>query len=145
MLNHDNETLLLINEKLSEIQLERVFALKALSVNPEILDNPVVFEKMVYVLNEIKPNFEAFNPPTTLQVAKAASMLGSRTWHPDIVKYIAHIAHEEGWVEMPSILSFANEELKSLHAGDYTLDEDQQKVQYLKHKAVELYLARSGA
>jgi hypothetical protein len=139
MLNTDNETLVLINEKLSEVQLEKIFMTKALQARPESLDNPIIFEKIVYVLNGLKSNSEAFHPPTILHLAKAAQLIGNRVWSHEIVQYIAHIAHEEGWVDMPEVLLFANDALHALHAS-HELDEDQKRVQLLKHRAVTLYL-----
>lgn len=145
MNNLDNETILLINnEKLNENQLEKLFALKALKENPSILDNVFSFEKLVYVLNDIKPNIDFFEPPTILHIAKAIKFLSEQypdhQWHFEINQYIAHIAHEEGWVSLPAILSFAQDALKELHKNT-EFDEEQLKIQNLKHKAVEKYLS----
>lgn len=142
----DNETILLINEKLNESQLERIFALKALKENPLILDNVFTFEKLVYVLNDIKPNVDFFEPPTILHIAKAIKFLleeyPDHKWHFEINQYIAHIAHEEGWVILPTVLSFVQEALTELQKNkEIELDAEQLKIQELKHKAVEKYLS----
>lgn len=145
----DNETIILINDgKLSENQLEKTFALKALLNNPGILGNIFSFEKLVYVLNNMKPNVETFEPPTILHIAKAIQHLNlhyfhdldiDKNWHPEIKRYIAYLAQEEGWVYLPEILKFAQEDLNEIsHAVE--LDEEQKQVQELKHKAVQKYL-----
>lgn len=140
----DNESVVLINEKLTELQLEKLFALKALRENPGILGNVFSFEKLVYVLNGCKPNVDVLEPPTILHVAKAIQFLNKNysdnlDWHTEIKKYIACIAHDEGWHTLPEILNFAQNDLDELQKN-VELDAEQQKFQELKHKAVKEYL-----
>ena len=136
----ENDTIVLINNnRLSENQLEKIFALRALKANPELLENVFSFEKLVYVLNGDKPNITMFDPPTILHIAKAIKILGECTYHPEIEKYIAALAFEEGWVKLPEVLSFAQDDLDEL-LNDVELDEDQLAMQNLKHKAVLKYL-----
>lgn len=140
----DNETILLINETKSEDELELIFALKALKENSLILENAFTFEKIVYVLNKIKPNVTYLELPNILMIAKAVQYLNKNyndniEWHPEIKMYIAYIAKEEGWVKLPKILSFADHELSLLNIN-IELDEEQKILQDLKHKAVEMYL-----
>lgn len=139
----DNETLLLLNEKKSEQEMEFLFALKALKENTQMLDNAFVFEKMVYVLNHMKPNVTQLEPPNILMVAKAVDYLnknfGKIDFHQEIKMYIAHIAFDEGWFTLPDVLSFAENQLDLLHVK-IELDEEQKALQDLKHKAVAMYL-----
>lgn len=136
----DNETAVLINDgKLNENQLEKIFALKATKANPGLLGNVFAFEKLVYVLNDLKPNVDIFDPPTILHIAKAIHLLGEQDWHIEVKKYIAHLAKEEGWVYLPEVLSFAQPELDEI-SHSVELDEDQQAVQNMKHHAVRKYL-----
>lgn len=146
MLDHDNDTISIINGgKLSEAELEKIFVLKALRVYSHLLDDAFVFEKTVYVLNDVKPNIESLQPPTVLHIAKAVKFINqlypTHQWSHDVIYYIAHIAHEEGWATLPSILKFADHALVELQPETPELDEDQHKLQALKHKAVEIYLA----
>jgi hypothetical protein len=142
----DNETIVLINDnKLSEQELEKVFALKALQENPGILGNVFAFEKLCYVLNNLKPNTTALQPPTILHLAKAIQFLQKEYpehhWHREVKEYIAQIALDEGWYLLPSILNFAQKELDAISYKKEELDEDQKKLQELKHLAVNKYLA----
>ncbi len=135
----DNETIVLLNEgRLSELELEKQFALNALKHNPGMLSNSTTFEKLCFVLNDIKPNMETFEPPCILVIAKALQTL-KHDWNNEIVQYVAHIAHEEGWHRLPDNLRFAEEALKELQE-EIDLDEDEQKMQELKHVAVKKYL-----
>jgi len=137
-----NDTMVILNnEKLLETQLEKIFALKALKENPGILGNVFSFEKLVYVINGQKPNVDALELCSILMIAKAIKILGLEhyDWHSEVKKYIAAIAHDEGWVDLPEILKFAQPELSELHKHT-ELNEDQTKMQELKHQAVEKYL-----
>lgn len=141
----DNESIILLSEgKHSEQELEKIFALKALQENPGILGNAFTFEKLCYVLNDLKPNITALEPPTILHIVKAVQFLEKQfpdhNWHPEIKQYIAYVAHEEGWVKLPSLLLFAQHELDMLHQN-LDLDDDQKKLQELKHLAVDKYLS----
>ena len=141
MFDMDNETIVLINEgKYTELELEKIFALKALKANPTILDNPISFEKLCSVLNDIKPNMETFEPASVLMLAKALSIIKEHEWNNEIIQYIAHVAHGEGWLDLPKELKFAEPALKALQIDIEELDEDALKLQELKHKAVERYL-----
>ena len=113
--------------------------MKAIHANPGLLDNAFVFEKICYALNHTKPNVEYFEPASILQIAKAISKLPLHTWNNEIKQYVAHIARQEGWVTLPKILLFAQHDLEML-SSSVELDEDQKKVQQLKHLAVEKYL-----
>jgi hypothetical protein len=144
MHNWDNEAILLVNEnKLSETELETLFALKALKAHPEILDSVLYFEKLVYVLNKLKPNTWSFEPVSILHLCKAFVFFHKeypdKVWDREIVEYIAHIAYDEGWMTLPSNLIFAQNSLDLL-GNRVTLDEEQLELQKLKHQAVEMYL-----
>jgi hypothetical protein len=140
MNNLENDTIVLLNDgRLYENQLEKIFALQALKSNPGILGNVFTFEKLVYVLNGFKPNIDILEPSTILHIAKAVKLLGEQNWHREVKKYIAEIAFEEGWCQLPDILKFAQDELDEI-SNEVKLDIDQQKMQDLKHKAVERYL-----
>jgi hypothetical protein len=145
-----NESIMLINgeseEGLSELALEHHFALKALEENPGILGNYLTFEKLVYVLNGMKPVVDVWEPPTILMIAKAIKYLQKieqlpNEWHGEVVEYIAQIAHEEGWVDMPEVLQFAQKELKALQPQELDLDEEAKKNQAMKHEPVIQYLS----
>jgi len=139
----DNDTLRLILPKRSEEDMEYFFAEKAVKNNPAILDGVVAFEKVCYALNKLKPNFETFEPLPIICIAKAVSILNGIVpdWKPnsEISRYIAYIAHDEGWFKPPNYLSFAAEELNKLNAV-HELDEEQRKLQELKHEAVKKYV-----
>jgi hypothetical protein len=144
MHNWDNEAILLVNEnKLDETELETLFALKALKANPEILNNVLYFEKLVYVLNKLKPNTWSFEPVSILHLCKAFAFFHKeypdKVWDREIVEYISSIAYDEGWVTLPAGLIFAQNSLDLL-GNRVTLDEEQLELQKLKHQAVEMYL-----
>lgn len=141
----DNETIVLINDnKLSELKLERLFALKALKENISLLDNVFTFEKLCYVFNNLKANVETIELANILMIAKAIKTLKNlnynHEWNNEIKQYIAHIAHSEGWLQLPEILSFAQDALKDLHQHEDELNSDQIKLQELKHKALATYI-----
>jgi hypothetical protein len=145
MLNIDNETIILVDEgKRSESELEKIFALKALRQNPGILGNAFTFEKLCYVLNDLKPDINTFEPPTILHICKAIQFLEKQypnfNWHPEIKEYIAQIGLDEGWYLLPSVLNFAQKELDAISYKKEELNEDQKKMQELKHLAVKKYL-----
>lgn len=138
----DNETLVLINEVMSESDLEKFFALKALKANPTILDNVYTFEKLCYVMNGEKPNVDFWDPPNSLQIAKTIKSLDLKeyNWNNELRYFIAHILYDEGWVTPPVELDFITSELNELQSDDFELNEDGRKLQELKHKAVKRYL-----
>lgn len=145
MNNLDNETILLFNNnKLSEDKLEKIFALKALNENKSLFENNwFAFEKLSNVLNNIKPNINILEPISVLQASKAIKVLTSNfEFSPgqEVKQYIAHIAHEEGWAKLPDILNFCQNELNLLQPQSINLDDEQMKIQNLKHIAVAKYL-----
>lgn len=124
MLDQDNETIILNNPNLSSEELEELFAIKALVVNPNaVLQNVMGFEKFCFAVNGIIPNVEVVDIPNLLMVAYAVQkseqvlkrklVLIEPADHMTIC-YIANIAWDEGWVVLPSILSFAQKELNKL-------------------------------
>jgi len=138
----DNETICLINEgRYTENEMEKIFALKALESNSGILDNVHTFSKLMQVMNNLKPSVETFEPISILVIAKGIKelRLQEHDFNNEIKFYIAHIAFEEGWIKLPEILNWAQEELDEL-SFEFELDEDITKMQELKHKAVERYL-----
>lgn len=140
----DNETIVLINDKYSEEELEHLFAIKALRANPSIIENIFIFEKLCYVFNKLKSNVDTFEPPSILQIAKAVKYIKENfdeniEFNREIKEYIAHIAHDEGWYKLPDILLFAQPELDNLHKN-HELDNDMMEIQKLKHLAVSKYL-----
>ena len=143
-----NEAILLALPHRPEHEMERVFAEKAIRGNPhEVLDKVLAFEKCVYVFNNLKPDFTTFEPLGTLCNARAVKeILGivpDWKFHREIRHYLAYIAWQEGWVRMPDILSFAQRELDDITPGstwNIGLDDEQQKLQALKHAAVKKYL-----
>lgn len=140
MLKIENETLRLLLPHKNEAEVEEFYAMQAMKANPALLDNAFTFEKFCYALNHTKPNFEVFEPATILHIAKAVSKIPEHNWNNEIKQYVAHVAWEEGWVKLPDILNFAQNELDALHPGNFELNEDQLKIQELKHLAVERYL-----
>lgn len=145
----DNDTILLqYGDKLSDKQAEELFAVKALKANPSILQNPFAFEKLCYALNGLKPDFGIIEPANILMVSKAIQKILSilqpkeneTLFNHEIIGYIAHIAHEEGWIQLPSILNFAQHNLEELNKNKKELTEDEQKLQDFKLKAVNKYL-----
>lgn len=142
----DNETFIFANNssRYSEGDLEKLFAFKAIESNPYILDNPFVFEKFVYVCNGIKPNVDYFEPPTILHIAKALQtakhLRPEHLWGHEIKMYIALIANDEGWVNLPDPLKIAQGTLESLWREKPTLDDEQKELQRLKCLAVKMYL-----
>lgn len=145
MIEHlDNETIVLINDKYSEEELEHLFAVKALNANPSIIENIFVFEKLCYVLNGLKSNVDTFEPPSLLQISKAVKFINEKfdndmLYNREVHEYIAHVAHDEGWYKLPDILLFAQPELDDLHKN-HELDNDMMEIQKLKHLAVSKYL-----
>lgn len=139
----DNETAVIINnEKRSEADLEKYFALKALRDNPAILENVLSFQNLAYVLCGLKPNVDAWEPSNILILTKAAKelkRLGYEVYNNEIKQYIAHIGHSEGWLVLPDDLLFAQDALKDLQMHD-SIDDDQAAIQRLKHKAVDKFL-----
>ena len=124
MLDQDNETIILNNPSVSDEDLEELFAIKALVNNPNcIIQNILGFEKFCFAVNGIIPNPDAVDIPNILMVAyavkKAEEVLKKKLLfiepadHTTIV-YIANVAFDEGWVKLPSILSFAQKELDKL-------------------------------
>lgn len=142
----DNETIVLINNnKIPEIELEKYFALKALKENPGILGNFFTFEKLVYVLNNIKPNVDVWEPPSILMVAKAINELNKlgqlpQQWESEVKEYISQLAYNEGWISLPEILGFAQNELDNIQPEKLDLTEQMKQLQELKHLAVREYL-----
>ena len=156
MLNLDNETIAL-DSTLSRVELEELFAMKAVLGNPDIVNNVCVFEKLCFALNGEIPSFEVINIPTTLMIAGAVHKLKHKEYSEQVKKYIACIAYEEGWVILPRSLSFCQRELDRLTCSDCkdlfkdhtadTLskfkdfnDEDPISNHAVKIQAVELYL-----
>ena len=136
----DNETLYLeLHKTKSEQELEKLFALKALKDNPLILENVLSFEKLCYALNHIKGNFNAFEPASLLMIAKTIKDINHKDFNNEIKQYIAHIAWSEGWINLPEILSFSQNELDSLN-NKHELDEEQKQIQAMKHNALDQYL-----
>jgi len=124
VLNYDNETIILNNPHLKDEELEELFAIKALAVNPNaVLQNIMAFEKFCFAVNGIIPNEEAVDIPNLLMVGyavkKAEEVLNKKLLfeepadHTTIV-YIANIAHYDGWVLLPPVLSFAQHQLDKL-------------------------------
>lgn len=141
----DNETILLFNNnELSEDKLEKIFALKALNENKSLFENNwFAFEKLSNVLNDIKPNINILEPISILQASKAIKILTSKfEFSPgqEVRQYIAYIAHEEGWTKLPDILNLCQNELDLLQPQNIELDDEQMKIQNLKHMAVKKYL-----
>ena len=140
----DNESVVLINNNdLSELKLERYFALKALQANPGILENFHTFGMLVYVLNDLKPNPDVWEPPTSLMICKAVDFLNKNfnpSYSREVIEYIAFIFHNEGWVDMPEVINFAASELKALQPQDLELSEEAKEIQHFKHMAVKEYL-----
>lgn len=128
MLEQDNETIILNNPSLSEEELEELFACKALVGNPTgVLQNVMAFEKFCFAVNGIIPNPESVDVPNVLMIAaaiqKAQKLLDKKELFTEVsdhntVCYIAHVAFDEGWVILPTILSFAQKELDKL-TSDY--------------------------
>lgn len=117
MLNLDNETIAL-DSTLSRVELEELFAMKAVLGNPDIVNNVCVFEKLCFALNGEIPSFEVINIPTTLMIAGAVHKLKHKEYSEQVKKYIACIAYEEGWVILPRGLSFCQRELDRLTCSD---------------------------
>ena len=146
MIDKDNETIALIaDDRFDEGKLEKMFALKAFKANPYILENAFIFEKFVYACNGLKSNATTFEPASILQICKAIDTVKKERphylWNNEVIWYIAHIAHDEGWVSpLPDILSFANSALKELERFHGELTPEQQKMQELKHLAIKMYL-----
>ena len=120
----DNETIILNNPDVSDEDLEELFAIKTLIGNPNvILQNCMAFEKFCFAVNGIIPNVEAVDIPNVLMMAyavkKAEAVLNRKLLfeepadHTTIV-YIANVAWDEGWVKLPTILSFAQHQLDKL-------------------------------
>ena len=147
----DNETVVLINHEsknpISELELEKYFAVKALNENPGILGNAFTFGLLCHVLNNIKPDTNTWEPPTVLMFAKAVDFLNKKMfvdkphiWHPEICEYIAQISHAEGWVKLPEVLEFAQKELNNLQPKEVMLDDDGKENQKKKMDACYTYL-----
>jgi hypothetical protein len=124
VLYEDNETIILNNPDLSDEELEKVFAIKALIHNRNaVLQNVMAWEKFCFAVNDIIPDPEAVDIPNVLMVAyavkKAEEVLHTKLLfeepadHSTIV-YIANIAFYDGWVLLPTILSFAQHQLDKL-------------------------------
>ena len=124
MLSMDNETIILNNPSLTDEQFEELFAMKALAINPNaIITNVMAFEKFCFAVNGIIPNPEAVDIPNVLMIAgaiqKIESFLNKKLTFSEpsehtVACYIAHVAFDEGWVILPNILSFAQNELNKL-------------------------------
>lgn len=106
MLNLDNETIAL-DSTLSRVELEELFAMKAVLGNPDIVNNVCVFEKLCFALNGEIPSFEVINIPTVLDIAVAIKKLPKFIPNETITKYVAIIAWNDGFSILPSILKFA--------------------------------------
>lgn len=156
MLNLDNETIAL-DSTLSRVELEELFAMKAVLGNPDIVNNVCVFEKLCFALNGEIPSFEVINIPSGIMIAGAIHKLGKREYSEQVKKYIACVLFEEGWVIAPRNLSFCQRELDKLTCSDckdlfkdYTADmlnkfkdfddDDPISNNAVKIQAVELYL-----
>lgn len=124
MLDLDNETIILNNPDASDEELEKIFAIKALVGNPAgVLQNVMGWEKFCFAVNNIIPNPEAVDIPNVLMIAHAVQeaeqvlnkklLFNEPTEHMTIV-YIATVAFDEGWVILPRILNFAQNELNKL-------------------------------
>lgn len=163
----DNETIILTNPDMSDEDLEELFAIKALVVNPDmVLTNVMAFEKFCWAVNKIIPNIEAFDPPNVLMIAYAVKraeevlhrkLLFIEPHEHTTIVYIANICWDEGWVILPNILHFAQHQLDKLTTpyghllfngitNEYLLktelwdDEDPVSVHCAKTQAVNQYL-----
>ena len=144
MLDLQNETIAYQNSKLTESELEELFAIKAVINNHGILDNPFLFEKICHAVNHQHNNFDTVSPATILMIAKAVKIIQGHiknvTWNNEIKWYIACEAFEEGWIKLPVVLSFAQPELDKLACKYTDHTEEVNQLQKLKHDAVEKYL-----
>jgi hypothetical protein len=144
----DNETILLALPDRGEGDLERVFVEKAIRERPAaVLSNALAFEKAVYVFNGLKPDFGTFEPLNTLCNAKGVNeilkIVPEWEFNREIAQYLAYIAWGEGWVEMPSVLSFAQRNLDQI-GEKRNLTDEEESLQTLKHEAVNKYLEGGG-
>ena len=82
---------------MSENELEKLFALKALKNNSGILDNVHTFSKLMEVFNNLKPTVNSFEPINLLVIAKGIKTLGPQEheWHPEIKKYINYRLYKD--------------------------------------------------
>ena len=123
-MDQDNETIILNNPHLKDEELEELFAIKALVINPNaIIQNVMAFEKFCFAVNGIIPNPEAVDIPNVLMVAyavkKAEEVLGRKLLFTEpsdhtCIVYIANIGFYDGWILFPKILSFAQHQLDKL-------------------------------
>ena len=128
MLTQDNETIILNHPGLKDEELEELFAIKALMVNPNaVLQNVNAWEKFCFAVNGIIPNTDAVDIPNVLMVACAVQkaetalhrkMLMTEPADHTTIVYIANVAWDEGWVILPDLLHFAQKELDKL-TSDY--------------------------
>jgi hypothetical protein len=128
MLHQDNETLILNHSEMSDQDLEELFAMKALLVNPNgILQSVPGFEKFCFAVNGFIPNPETVDIPNVLMIAHAVDkaekalnrkLLFTEPADHTVIVYIAHILYDEGWIIAPKILHFAQVQLDKL-TSDY--------------------------
>lgn len=159
MLSKDNETILLeMWGKGSREDLEKLFAMKAVIGNPDIVNNVMVFEKLAIALDGQIPSFEHVEYPTALQVINAVVRLRKSKIVPEsemVKKYIACVLFDDGFVIAPKPVAFVQKQLDALvsdHAkelfGGLTADDlvghhgddefDPIVFQAQKHRAVKL-------
>lgn len=118
MLSRDNDALVLeLSGKYSREQLEALFAIKAAVGNPDVVNNVMAFEKICLALSGEIPSFEHVECPTAFQVINAIVQLRKRDVQPtseSVLKYIACVLYDDGFVIAPKSVSFVQKYLDQL-------------------------------
>ena len=124
MHNLDNETIYLeFRDKMSREELEELFASKAISQNPGMANNVMVFEKLCLALNGVIPSFDHVEEPSMTMVCGALVKMKKlgidvTLLSETVKKYIACVGYNDGFVILPRIASFSQSFLDRL-TSDY--------------------------
>lgn len=122
MLDLDNDALALeYADKLSREELEELYAIKACTGNPGIVQNVMVFEKLCLALSGSIPDMESVEKPDAEEAFIAVhKLLKNKIINhisdlgESVLTYIAILCIEDGWVVLPPWLEAVQQYLNLL-------------------------------
>lgn len=98
----------------------KLMAIKALMANDYFWQEWEVFEKVCSAFNDRIPHFGRMEDLSVAELAlgvQLASQLKRRSFDNEVKAYVASRAHEDGYVMLPEVLSFAQDYLDTLMQG----------------------------
>jgi hypothetical protein len=104
----------------NEESKNKLMALKVLLSNDYFWQEWEVFEKICVAFNDRLPEFQFMDELSMAEIALAvalAAKIKKRTFKHEVQAYVASVAHEDGYVMLPTMLTFAQEHLDTLMQG----------------------------